>query len=456
MRWCAPLSAVLTIVAVPALADAGGLDLDLLGAHGAARAGAITVSEDGAIALLVNPAGLARRGDLRAQIGTAIDDDDSEYRSSDPTAIGSPTITGRAGATAAPFGGFATPLGERLILGVTYAQTGDLSRALPGPELNQPVEQIVTLFPHRYGGTRLDYRRHTVAAGGAWRANSWLGVGLAVTGSWVELAERRRIWAGFASRDTIGYPTRDLDLELAGRDRVVPGLGFGFLIAPILAPLEIAASVSYRADAHLDGAPTLRATRATPYPQPVLDRPADRATLAAPLVVRTGVRYLGERLFVEATGELYWFAHGGAPTWQLSGLAVRDDSGRIGDLTAVVSLIDQRDHAAVRLAADYELVPGFLWLSAGAARRTAASYREAVSPIHGDLGGTTLGLGAEGQWNQMTLSIGYARTLTESVVVDPAHLLLVNPFDAGTVEFGAGRYRQAHDSFGAALEIAWE
>ncbi len=431
----------------------GGLDSDLIGARAIGRAGASLVSEDGALALLVNPSGLARRGQLRLQIGTALHDDDGQYRTD---GANSTTITDRARPVTTPLIGLQGALGP-IIVGAAYVQTGDLDHRLPSPEFNQPGDEVSALFPHRYGGTSMSYQRHTVAIGGALRATNWLGVGAAISAAWVGVDEQRWIWSGFADRDGApGNPTRDLELAISARDYFVPGICLGLLIAPPMQPMELAMSVAYGGDAHLDGDATLQATRVTDYPLPSVVDPRSATALATPLVVRAGLRYLGDRLYIEGNGELYIYPDRDPQSWSLTGISARDETGLVADLEHVPTLFDQRSHAAARLAVDLEVVRGFLWLTTGYAHRSAASHSDRVTAAYGDLGGHTVALGAEGQWSSMTMTIGFARTLARAVDVTQSSLLLYNPFAGGTTTIGNGHYQRAHDAFGAHLEVAWD
>ncbi len=441
----------------PALA--GGLEFDVLGARAIGRAGAVAVSADDGTALLLNPAGMARRTSLRVQIGTAIHDDAASFEAADASVTGSPLVEDLGQPTSAPFLAVQGAVGP-FVLGAAYLENGDRSRLLPAPERNQLPEDVSRLYPHRYGGTSLGYHRRMIAAGAAIRAASWLGVGVALNASDVRLSEERSVWAGLEIRadDTVGDPLRDLALAVDGRDRFVPGASVGLLVAPPQLPMEIALDASASLDAGLAGSAMLEKTRTDDYPEPVLSAdPSSRATLAMPLSLRAGLRYLGDRVLVEANGELTIFRGAGAtPTWTLEGVGARRAPGVEGTLDEVPSLVDQRDYATGRLAADIEVARGFLWLSVGYAVRAAAAHREALSPVNADLGGHTIGLGAEGQWHGTTLTIGYAHTFARSVRVDGSQLLLVNPFDAGTMVIGNGRYQRVHDAFGVAMEVSWE
>ena len=66
--------------------------------------------------------------------------------------------------------------------------------------------------------------------------------------------------------------------------------------------------------------------------------------------------------------------------------------------------------------------------------------------------------GVEGTWEGTTLSVGYARTMAEAVVVDPADsdVSIINPFDAGTIQVGGGTYDMASDAFALTVELAFD
>jgi len=401
---------------------AGGLELDALGARSIGRAGAVLVSGDGGTALLLNPGGLARRSSLRVQIGMAIHDDAAAFEAVDSAVTGSPVIEDLGQPVSTPFFAVQGSAGP-VLLGGAYVEIGDLARSLPAPERNQLPDDVLTA-------------------------------------SHVELSEHRQVWAGLEIRadDTVGDSLRDLRLEVEGRDRFVPGACVGVLVAPPQLPMEIALSAGANANAALDGAANLDRTRTDEYPEPVIvGSPTSSASLAMPLSMRAGLRYLGERVSVEANAEVIFFrGDGAAPDWAVDGLTARRAPGVEAALTEVPSLVSQRDHATGRMAVDVEVARGFLWLSLGYAVRAAAARREALSPAHVDLGGHTLALGAEGQWNATTLTIGYSHTFERSLTVNTSQLMLVNPFDAGTMVVGNGRYSRGHDAFGIAMEVAWE
>ena len=398
------LAAVVAAASAPAgRAHAGGLGLDLFGARSIGRAGTQAVSGDGGAALVANPAGLARRTSLRVQLAASLHDDDASYRAPDAAAMNSPTIVDRSSPETAPSVSVCSGLGP-LVVGAALLETGRLGRVLPAPEPGQPDDDVQRLFPHRYGGLSLDYRRRDLVVGAAARVGDWLGLGLSVGAADVELGERRRVWAGFAGRDVIAYPSRDLDLRLEARDRLVPEAHAGALIAPPELPLEMGLSVSWSADAWAHGSVALDRTGDRTYPAPELggSGPIDaQVRLGAPTTVRGGLRYLGERVVVEVEADLSWYRQADKlPVWRTRGVSVVDDSGQTAAIDRVPSLVALRNHTVVRSAVNVEVVSGLLWLTAGYAYATAATSPGRLSPGFGDLGGHTLAIGAEGTWNR--------------------------------------------------------
>ncbi len=448
------------VAAVPGPAVAGGLDFDLVGARAIGRAGTTTVSGDGGAALVVNPAGLARSTSLRVQVGVSLHDDDASYRAPDAEVANSPTVADRAAPALAPSAAVQGALGP-VVLGAGVLELGHLDRLLPSPAFGQRDPDVDRFFPHRYGGLELSYRRRVAMVGAAMRIGEWLGVGVSLGASDVELGERRRIWAGFASRDELAFPTRDLDLTLSARDRLVPFAAAGVLVAPPPLPIELGVAASWSADAHLDGDVVLGRTADREFPEPFVEggAPAAKLRLGMPSVVRAGARYLGDRFLVEIGADLTWFSDAGkVPAWRTVGMAVRDETGETDPVGDVPSLVALRDHTAVRGALDVEVVSGLLWLTAGYARSSGATGRAHISAAFGDIAAHTVSLGAEGTWNQITFALGVARRLSPSIdlAAEESDVLVENPFDAGTASAGAGRHKRAHDAVGLTMEIAWE
>jgi hypothetical protein len=439
-------------------ASAGGLDFDLVGARSIGRAGTTTVSGDGGSALVFNPAGLARSTSLRVQVGLSLHDDDASYRAPDAEVADSPTVADRGPPAVAPSAAVQGAIGP-VVVGAGVLELGHLDRLMPAPAFGQTDPDVDQLFPHRYGGLELRYRRRVAVVGAAMRVGEWLGVGVSLGAADVELGERRRIWAGFASRDELAYPTNDLDLTLSAADHLVPFATAGALAAPPSLPIELGVAVSWSADAYVTGGAALGRTFDRPYPMPLGSAPEARLRLGMPAALRAGARYLGDRVQIEVGAELTWFSDAGKlPTWRTSGLAVRDETGEEAAVGDVPSLVALRDHTALRGALDVEVVSGLLWLTAGYAHSSGATARSHVSAAFGDIAAHTVSLGAEGTWNQITFALGVARRLSPSVDLAPedSDVLVENPFDAGTASAGAGRHKRAHDAVGLTMEIAWE
>lgn len=456
-------AAILTLLALGAGASgaaAGELELDVVGARAIGRAGTQTVSGAGGAALLVNPAGLARRPEGRVQVGVALHDDDASYRTPDAEATDSPTVSDRGPTLAAPMLAAHLSVGP-VVLGVALLELGRLDHTMPAPDNDQPPADVARLFPHRYGGLEISARRRALMAGAGARVGEWLGVGLSVGAADVEVAERRRVWAGFRSIDTLGLPDHDVDVALTARDRFVPLASGGVLVAPPQVPLEMGVAVSWSADAWADGDAVVGAVSTGAGPDGDGAGDAD-LRIGGPTTLRGGLRYLGQRIAVEAGGDMIWYRDAGKlPEWRTHDVAVRHEvSGATAPLGRLPSLLARRDHAILRGAVDVETVPGLLWLTAGYSFATAATSRAHLAPAFGDTGGHTVAAGAEASWNQITFTLGYARTIAPDVTVDADEtaVSMENPFGAaaGTAPAAAGTHARAHDAVGLAIEIAWE
>ena len=76
---------------------------------------------------------------------------------------------------------------------------------------------------------------------------------MSVAGSRVSVDERRAIWAGFIGRDVIGDPEHDVEIAISAEDSLSPSAVAGVLVAPPDTHLELAASFSWEATAHVAG-----------------------------------------------------------------------------------------------------------------------------------------------------------------------------------------------------------
>jgi hypothetical protein len=141
--------------------------------------------------------------------------------------------------------------------------------------------------------------------------------------------------------------------------------------------------------------------------------------------------------------------------WTLD-LAVQDRAGAPEQaFTTAPSVIRPRDHASVRGAVEVELVRDFVWITAGYAYRTAAVAPADTTATWVDAGAHTVAVGGEAYWRDVTIALGYRRTL--AAAGDRAtEVRLVNPVGGGDIGVGAGRYDVGTDGFALSREVAWD
>jgi len=450
----ARVAAALTLVAAPAAAD--GL-ADLPPPRAIGRAGTGSVSDDGAGAILGSPAGLARRDQARAQVGAAIADDDLTFVADAPAA---PLTRDLSRPVLAPDVAGAVGVGP-VVVGFAFATTAARDRRMPVPAAclddgsGRCVDDVTTLFPHRYAGLSSTIRRRTAAVAAAARATDWLAVGASASVSRLELSEHRRGWAGFAGRDAVGVADRDVDLTLTGVDGAVLGASAGVLIAPESASLELAVAVTWGQDARVDGPADAAATTRSPGPQVTTSAPSSALDVASPLIVRGGVRWLGERWTAELGGDLWLFRGVDRPVWTVRGVEVADVAQVRATVDAVPSLLAQHSHAAVRAAVDVELLEGFAWITAGWAWTGAAVPVQRLDPAFADLGGHTAAAGVEVATGGVTLTAGWSHTFGTARTVDGGAVPIWNPF-LGSRAANDGSYGGGRDIVGLSLEMTLE
>jgi hypothetical protein len=441
VRTVALVALLVSVAVAPAAAEAPPT------ARSVGRAGAGLVSDDGLGAVLTNPAAMARRDGWRAQAGVLVVDDDATIAAdradgADGVARGAPTLAPMLGAQ---FG-----LGP-LVLGLAW-HTERGGRTLPAPQADQPEDDVARLFGYRYGGISAGLRRDTLAVAAAARVGDWLALGVSATAARVELTERRRLWAGFAGREPVGAPARDVDVALAGTDTLVPGATFGAFIAPATLPVELAAAVGWANAATVRGTAQLAPARTDELTVEVTDITADRIVPSA-TTASVGARTLGERFAVEAEVAAAWFADRPAP-WRLLGATVVDRTGVSAALPALPSRWSTRDHVSARAAAELEIVPGLAWLTVGYAWRGAASDPRVAAASTMASHGHTVAAGLDLTTGGVTLSLGYARTLATTQLTSRTSLGLDNPFAAGDAPVGLGALTTSRDLVGVNLELA--
>ncbi len=441
------------VVLSPARGHADGIAIVGGSPRAIGRAGAAVVGDDGGGALLVNPAAMARRDTLRAELGAATIEDAPEWQSD---ATGSPRSVGRAGSRLAPLGAAIGAIGD-WVIGVGAMTAVVVARSLPRPS-DDPKDSLGAIYDYRYTGISGSYRRDTLALGVARRLGDSLALGLSIGAARVALTERRRLWGARARHDMVTLPEADVDISLSATDPLTESAVAGVLYAPAAAPIEFGASVGWTRTVRLDGT-----ARAFGSPSTLVgvhtDAPRAALHVAQPVAVRAGGRYVGDWIVAELDGDLWIAAHGSdAVAWQIQGISL-DDPGPAGqpmpssvELRRVPSRLSQRTHYAVRAAVDVAIIPGFLWATGGYAYSNPGTPATKLSPSLGDLGGHTLGLGVEATKGGVTATIGWSRTWTPETA-PISDLRIDSPFPSysdGAVPHGT--YAGSVDQVGVLIE----
>lgn len=439
------LYTICTLLVATDVAMAGGLVVSGSTPRAIGRAGVATVGDDGAGALLVNPAAIARREGYRGQLGLAFVDDELAWQSA---AAGAPLARDQAGSQLAPYGAvFGSAGGWVVGLGAMTSSVSE--RSLRRPSDLEP-EDLGAAFDFRYAGIAGGVRRDTITIGVARRIGESFAVGLALAGTQLSVTELRRVWAGFSGRDQIGSPLQDVEVAFAGEDRFVPSATAGVLVAPEDTALELGASLTWAGSARVEADVAAVGTRGGPS---VSGRALATLDLDQPITGRVGARYLTDRVVVEVGGEIAFASRTAADTaWQLTGMDVVDSTGVDTPLDRVPSRASLRTHGALRGAVDVALVPGFLWATAGYAYAVAGVNQTRQSPSFGDLGGHTAALGLEATGGGFTFTVGWSRTWSVAFGPDTT-LAMDNPFAAGDALVPTGRYDGSVDQVGVLLDI---
>lgn len=407
------------------------------------RAGTTLVGDDGAGALVANPSAMARRESMHAQIGIAFVDDEMSWQSPDRTA---PIVRNQAASTIAPYGAaFAAYRGWVFGIGAMTAVNAERTFR---PPRDLPPGEFGNAFDYRYLGIAGSLRQNTATIGVARRIGDSFAIGVSLSGSRVELTETRRLWAGFDGRDKVGSPEHDLELAFSGVDSFVPGAVVGALFAPSGTPFEMAVSAAWSAAANLDARVFALGTR--PFGPSILgDQPIASMELDQPVIMRGGARYVSNRIVCEIGGDIARASpRAKQRSWQIVGLTIADGpSGAMAELTTVPSRASTRTHGAIRGAVDFEVLPGFLWATAGYGFAVGSVGSTKQSTSFGDLGGHTLGLGIEASAGGFTFTLGWARTWAVGRT-EQSDYRLDNPFRAGDAPVLSGLFDGSIDQVG--------
>ena len=442
-----------------ARAQAQGMDLTSVGARGIARAGAIVVSADDGAALWVNPAGIARRSRLRAQLGVFLSDRGARYASAQAYQSDPVPESDRQGGEVGFWAGAQAALGERVVVGAAYLEPTRLSLATARPAYERPDPADDFRYPGRYGGTRLSYRRRAVALGASVRVLPTLAAGVSGLALDAALTTDRTIFGAQEEDPDFRDPNFDLGLTVSARDRFVPGAAAGLLFAPESLPVELAASVLWVQAATLDGDPTLRDSRGVTGEDPrvaAIVGAGASASTAAPgtTTARLGARGTFGPVGVELAGELATPA-GGDDDIAIAGVAIQAGTEAAADVTAIPSPLRTRRTFAARAAVDVTLASGAITLSTGWAFTQGALAARDLSPALPDLDAHTIAFGAEGHVGRATISLGLARTigLGRDVAEADTASTVTAPRIADPPAAAAGHYSAAATLVGLGVEL---
>jgi hypothetical protein len=220
-------------------------------------------------------------------------------------------------------------------------------------------------------------------------------------------------------------------------------------VVPPDAQNEHCASLGYAAPPHVSG----DARSTTRGPSVFASTGVAALDLVQPIALRTGARWLGDRVVVEIDGDLWLYgARATAPAWALQGVRIEDASTASVNMTSLPSRASARTSGAIRAAVDVELVDGFLWATVGYAFRTAGTDLARLSPTFGALASHTAALGLEATAGGYTITLGWSHAWAVARTPATTAWALDNPFAAGDRAVSLGTYSGATEMVGIAVD----
>ena len=418
------------------------------------RAGVGTASEDGAGALILDPAGLARRDSTRIQLGIAAVDDAMQWTNDDSTA---PIAKDHSATNLLPQVGAEFAIADDWIAGIGVQTQRALARTFASPN-DVPADQLANRFEYRYAGIASSLRRDTLSAGIAHRIGDSIALGLAVGGTRTSVEETRSIWAEsvMPGQGTAIDPNHDIAVAIKAHG-YAPTAVAGILVAPPDTRIELAGSVAYSSAVSLSGDYTAADPKPGMNPPGVAalyGMPSSQLVLHQPVIARAAGRWNGEHWIAEVDADLSIYSRAAqTATWQLSGLSVTDTAnGANAPITRLPSRLSAQTHGAVRGAIDVELIAGFLWATAGYAYTSAGTPGARQSPTFGELAGHTAAAGLEISAGDFTIALGWARTWSIARAVPASAWQHDDPFPVTQPPLPAGTYDGSRDLVGISID----
>lgn len=326
------------------------------------RAGAGTASSEYG-AGQGNPAALARRSGSRIWLGTMAVRDAVQWQSEDPVL---PRTTSLSSPRLAPNGG-AVWAGATWLLAISAATTSSSEVQLPVPNSDATDATLLAQYPWRLQGISARWQRDEVAVAVTRRMSDAIAVGVALGVAHVALREQRHVATGTFE------PISSL-VSVRGQQWGAPSARFGMVVMPASLPFELGLAVWWNRGAELTG--TLTSADGTGA--------AASWTLPQELGATASIRRVANRWTLELDGEIT-SANPGLRRWLVPGG---------GPIRAIDSRLQRGLRGEVRLAGDYAVIPGLLWLTAGVGVRRGTSADQPVTPLFSDFSSVLVSAGA--------------------------------------------------------------
>ncbi len=307
-----------------------------------------------------NPAALARRSGSRLWLGTMVVRDAVQWHSNDQAA---PQGTSLSPARLAPNGG-AVWAGTTWLVGISAATTSSSEVQLPVPNSDANDDTLLARYPWRLQGIAARWQRDELAVAVSRRMSDAIAVGMAVGVAHVALREQRHEPTGTVA------PVSTL-LSLRGEQWGAPSARFGVTVMPTSQPYEVGLAVWWHRGAQLEGSVTYADD----------NRAVASWALPRELGATASVRRVAHRWTLELDGELS-SANAGLRQWEVASGGALD------------SRMQRGLRGELRLAGEYAVIPGLMWLTAGTGVRRGSAAAQLVAPLFSDFSSVLVSAGA--------------------------------------------------------------